>query len=139
MKSFFEEYPLKIDKKFPHHYIIGVKANDCVMSTNRGEIYLKYGPLYFTNEDVENLQKALALHKDKMLPTKTPLKECLNIYNVSWLLSLNGMQLAAKTNNCTLHHFTTEIEMDDQSFVDFVKLCNTDKYSFQMLMKARIG
>ena len=58
-------FDLKVVDKRPHHYIIGVQIRT-MRSSNPGQMFLKYGPVYFTNDDVEKVSQSLTLLDDKI-------------------------------------------------------------------------
>jgi hypothetical protein len=127
---------LKIDKKFKHHYIFSVKAKP-MKSDNPGEMYLKHGPIHFTNKDVVNVQNALILSQDKLF--KTDRKQALKNFKCTDVVgSIGSLQLAANANECTVHHFSSEFELDDNWFVELVKRANASPFDKELLMKAKV-
>lgn len=127
---------LKTDPKLPHHYIIGV-AMRTLQDKNPGEVYLKYGPVYFTNEDVKQVGDAMMLSKDKLFPTTN--KEALEITETRSLVhTLSSMKMSAKVNMVTLHHFASEFELEEGYFEGLVKLSNRATYMKEMLKEAKI-
>jgi hypothetical protein len=129
---------IKADKKRPHHYLIGVAIHPASNKQNAGQFYVKYGPLYFHHEDIEELQHAVYMVKDKVF--KTTNKEAVEMSGRKELiLSISSMELAAKFNQCTLHHFSSDVIIDDHYFDTIVKLANTiDSYK-ELLYKSSIG
>ena len=121
-------FDLQTDEKFPHHYIIGVAMRD-LRSKNPGERWLKYGPVYFTNKDVENIADALTLLDDKIY-TKIYTMKPGQIYETmecnELIMALIGMRLAAQANSATVHHFSLEYSIDDaeEFFVGYVARAN---------------
>jgi len=102
---------LKVDPKLFHHYIIGVAIHS-MRSSHAGEMFLKYGPIYFTNDDVERVQDAALLSVDKVF--KTSLKEAASIHDCNDLImSLTALKLSASANDSSLHHFSCEFEIPD--------------------------
>ena len=128
---------LKIDPKFPHHYLICIGIQD-LYSSNPGKIILKYNPIHFTNEDVYKVSKAIVLSKDKLFKTK--IEDSLAIHDESKLVhTVNSLLCSARANGCTIHHFSTEIEVDDSWFEAFVELANIkDSRTLRLLVDARI-
>lgn len=130
---------IKTDSKNPHHYLIGVRINDSIWSDNVGKLRLSYGPIYYTNDDVENLKNALMLSKDKLLHTN--LNEALEIFNCSNLQTeIHGMKLAITSNKGSLHHFSSEVKFSDAEewFESFVEMANTIPKNKQQLKEAKI-
>ncbi len=131
-------FELKVDPKIPHHYIIGVAMHD-MRSEKAGKMFLKYGPVYFTHEDIKRVQDAALLSVDKVF--KTTSKEASDIHDCRELVvSLSGMRMAASANQATLHHFSSEYEIVDfKTFFDgYVKNANKSKSMRKGLMDARI-
>jgi hypothetical protein len=128
---------LNIDERRPHHFIIGVAQYE-LRSSKRGQIYLKYGPLRFTNADVKRLQDASLLSRDEVFRTTN--EEAIKIHGVEEFVStFSAMQLSAAVNQCTLHHFSSEHDIDDEWFEEFVKLANENKEAEELLFNAIIN
>jgi len=123
--DYIKLYNLKVDPKIPHHYIIGI-ATRSVLSKNPGEIYLKYGPIYFTNDDVVQVAEALQLSKDKLF--KTTSEEALSGRGVSQLVaSLTALTMIARMNEASLHHFSSEEEISKEDFEYLIKTAKTER------------
>jgi hypothetical protein len=128
---------LKTDSKLPHHYIIGVCVHPATAGKQAGKIYLKYRPIHFTNKDVESMQHAAMLAEDKLF--KTTNSEAIAAVGCERLSNeLSSMKMAASANQCTLHHFSTEFETDEESFETIVKLANNLNYYKDLLKKSSI-
>lgn len=131
------KFEIKTDPALPHHYIIGVSVKPATSGNNAGKLYLKYGPLYFTNNDVEEVQHAVLLSNDKLF--KTSHSEALAIVEKKSLVSfIWAMKVASGFNQCTLHHFSCEFETDTESFETIVKVANIDPYFRDLLKKSEI-
>jgi hypothetical protein len=129
-------FDLKIDPKLPHHYIISVGMKP-MTDKDAGKIYLKHGPLYFTNQDVENVRSAAILSKDKLF--KTDSKQALqNFKCLEIASSIRGMQLAAYANDCTVHHFSSAFVIGLDWFETLVDLANTSEHNKELLEKSRV-
>lgn len=127
---------LKIDKSLPHHYLIGVAAKP-MTSKNVGEIFLKYGPLYYNNNDVKRMTNVIARSTDKIYVQSQ--LEAAKAENCTELIySISAMKISCQVNECTIHHFSSAEKLDDNDFVLLVKLANTDKISRKKLKEARI-
>ena len=127
---------LKIDKSLPYHYLIGVAAKP-MTSKNVGEIFLKYGPLYYNNNDVKRMSNVVARSTDKVyVQSQLEAAEAENCTEM--ISSISAMKISCSVNECTLHHFSSAEKLDDDDFVLLVKLANTDKSSKKKLMEARI-
>jgi len=130
-------FDIKADPNRPHHYLIGVAVYPATNRKNAGKMYVKYGPLYFNHKDIEELQHAVMMVKDKVF--KTTNKEALEMSERRELvLDISSMQLASHHNQCTLHHFSSDLLIDDDYFDLIVKLANTiDSYK-DLLYKSSI-
>lgn len=130
---------IKADPKLCHHYIIGVAMRSMNAGPKqRGKMFLKYGPIYFHHKDIENVQNAALMSIDKVF--KTSPKEASEMYDCSSLvIGITGMKMAAAANQATLHHFSSEYEIDDDWFDGFVKNANISKSIRRQLDDARIS
>jgi hypothetical protein len=127
---------LNIDPKRPYHYIIGVGVKS-MRHADPGKLYLKYGPLKFTNDDVKKVRDAKVLSEDKLFPTSS--KEALDINECSEVVgSLTAMTMAARANDCTLHHFSSEFPFRDEDFETIVNSANVSKSSMKLLKDSKI-
>jgi hypothetical protein len=121
-------FKLKVDPELNHHYIIGV-AMYGMNSSTPGKMFLKYGPVYFQNKDVENVGDCLVLSKDKIYKNIYQVKntQLYEMYNCSELImALTGLRLAAEANNASLHHFSSPEELynPEKFFEGYVKRAN---------------
>jgi len=127
---------LKIDKSLPYHYLIGVAARP-MTSKNVGEFFLKYGPLYYSNDDVKRMANVVARSTDKVYKqSQTEAAAAENCTDI--ISSISAMKLSCNANGCTMHHFSSAEKFTDEDFVLLVKLANTDKVSRKKLKEARI-
>lgn len=132
-------FKIKADPKLPHHYIMGVSIYN-MNSSRSGEMYLKYGPVYFSHKDIMKVQDTVLLSMDKVFKTTT--KEAADIHECrALIISLNGLKLAASVNGVSLHHFSSESEIPDywEWFKFFVKNSNKSETSKRKLLNARIS
>lgn len=128
---------LKIDPNLPIHYLIGVAVYAHPRSKKRGHLFLKYGPIVFTNQDVENLKFALETHKGELI--KTTLERSLKIFDVSSLVSeIGAFKMSCQVNTCTIHHFSSSEAFDDDYFEHMIELANKDKTMNEFLMDAEV-
>lgn len=127
---------LKTDPKLPHHYLISVGCTT-MRSGIPGKLFLKHGPLYFTNKDVEKLQGATILSKDKLF--KTSEKQALiNFDCLDLVRTIRSMELAASANECSIHHFSSKFKIGEQWFIDLVRLANTMEHNMELLTQSRV-
>ena len=127
---------LKVDPKRPHHYVIGVAVKS-MRNNDPGKVYLKYGPVYYSNEDVAKVRDAKLLSEDRLF--KTSSSDALSINECSQLVhSLTAMKHSASANDCTLHHFSSEHTLDDEVFKTLVETANFSKSSMKLLTDSRI-
>lgn len=129
-------FDLKIDPKLFHHYFITVGMAD-MNSKNPGRMFLKHGPLYFCNDDVENVRSALILSNDRLFETDQ--KQALKNFDCYVIAgSIRAMQLASNANNCSMHHFSSEYKIDDEWFVTLVTVANTSQYNKELLQQSKM-
>ena len=127
-------FNLKIDPKLPHHYIISVGVKS-MTDKDPGKFFLKHGPLYFSNDDVKNVQNAAILSKDKLFKTKQ--KKALEIFEcLDLTASISAMKLASAANQCTMHHFSSEHFIEDSWFETLVKVANTSEHNSELLKQS---
>jgi len=130
-------FPLKVDPKLFHHYLIGVAMHGLRAKQKAGQLFLKYGPVYFTNDDVDKVLTAVMLSDDKLF--KTSEKEALEIHGCKDLVTnIGAMRMSINVNQGTLHHFSSEYEIDDDSFRLIVDLANRSKSNKELLDKSRV-
>ena len=129
-------YKLNIDPKLFYHFFISVGIKD-MHSDKRGEMYLKHGPLKFTNDDVKKMQDSAMMSVDKLFETTT--KEALAMNGMSELSSsIWAMQITAAANNCTIHHFSSDGDIEDTFWKDFIKRANNNEHERRILLDAKI-
>ena len=129
-------YELKIVPKLFYHFFISVGVRD-MHSDRRGEMYLKHGPLKFTNDDVKKMQDSAMMAADKLFETTS--KEALAMNGMSELSSsIWSMQIATAANNCTIYHFSSEGDIEDTFWKDFIKRANKNEHERRMLLNAEI-
>jgi len=127
---------LKVDKSLPHHYLIGIAVEDA-KSKNAGQFYLKYGPVYYHNNDVAKVATAVSRCTDKIYE-QTQL-EAIKVEGCEDLvLSISAMRLSCAANSCTMHHFSSADKFDDDYFVTLVEASNNSKSTRQKIKDARI-
>ena len=134
---------LKTDPKLPYHYIIGV-AIENAKSKTPGKLYLKYGPLFFTNDDVKKMQLGQQLSDDHIY--KKIYKMTNNeIYKMTDCLTLitmfSGLFIASKINDASIHHFSCNFKHDDMNtfFTNMVCFANDiESMDRQQLNRAKI-
>jgi len=130
-------FNLNLDPMRPIHYIIGVQVNRDTMAEDRGKLFLKYGPIVYTNEDVIN--RHIAIKTSQMEYPKTTLKKALESYG---LLSLNTelemMKKSCRANDATMHHIYTDMALLDEDLVNFVDTANICNHTLKKLKDAEI-
>jgi len=123
---------LKTDPKLPHHYIISVGMHPVTAGKEAGKLFLKHGPVYFHNNDVDRLRDATMMAEDKVF--KTTQKEALKMYDVQNIVaSISVMKLAAVVNQCTVHHFSSTYKMHDEDFETLVTAANVSPSTRRLL------
>ena len=131
-------FNLKIDKRFPYHYIFSV-ANKVNKKTFDAKVqyYIKHGPICFTNSNVVDLYQAIQVSRDKMF--KSTIEEGLEMYDVTSLVtSLSAMLMSARCNDCTLHHISSEIEISETLLLELVEKSSTSKIFRKILSDSLI-
>ena len=129
-------FDLKTDANLPHHYIINV-AIQSLRSKDPGKMFLKHGPMYFTNDEVDRVRSAAILSQDRLF--KTSSEQALKNFNCLGLArSIRAMQLSGQANDCTTHHFSSPVKLDDEWFVTLVDLANTSEQNKDLLKKSRM-
>ncbi len=127
---------LKCIPERPYHYIIAIAIYPAT-SKNIGKMYLKYRPICFTNDDIEKMQLAYMLSKDKLF--KSSSSEALNCFGCSELAqSITAIKLGASVNQCTLHHISSETPIEEETFDMIVKIAHTSDHIKQLLKEAII-
>lgn len=134
-------FDLKTDPDLPYHYLIGVCMKD-LTSSDPGKLFLKYGPVYLTNKDIEEIQECLILMSDKIYTAIYKMKktEIYNNSNCKELVStISFMKIACQANHCTMHHFSSEVEIKnaDKFFDEMVERCNYDQTEKKRLIDAK--
>lgn len=131
-------FELRVDPNAPHHYLIGVAVYAATAGSKAGKLYLKYGPIYFTNKDVEQVRDSCHLTKDKIYKS---IYEMTNseIYHMmgcnDLIMSIFGLKMACEANQATIHHFSCEIKLDnaDNFFEGLVERANKNEREKQQL------
>jgi len=126
----------KYSKDRPHHYFIGVAVKPA-NSSSPGELYLKYGPIYISNEIIDKILNSLMRMKDEVFK-QTPaeamkIEECYELG-----IELSMMKVSCEVNQCTIHHISTSEKWDDEMLVEFVRLANKSEDLRKKLQESRI-
>jgi hypothetical protein len=129
-------YELKADPKLPHHYFVAVEMKP-MNSNNAGKMFLKYRPFYLNHSQIEKFRDIALLTQDKLFQTSQV--EALEMYGLRDVAKEFAMlKLSAKVNQCTMHHFSSEFEIDEEWFASFVDQANSSKISKEKLLNAKI-
>lgn len=106
-------------------------------SSNPGRFQLKYGPVYYTNNDIDLVAKALSLSKDKLFKTST--EEAMKVHDCEELIvTISAMLFSAKVNHASIHHFVTEEKVNEEWFESLVESANSVESSRRLLFDSRI-
>jgi len=131
------KFDIKTDPKLFHHYIIGVGIYPATSGDKAGNYFMKYRPVYFTNDDVESLEHASMLSVDKLF--KTSSSEAVACVGKTKLVNtLLAMRMSATANQCTLHHFSVEFEVDDEDLNNIVNAANYSNHYKYLLKESLI-
>lgn len=129
-------YKLKADSKLPHHYFIAVAVRS-MKSAEPGKMYLKYKPFYFNHEQIEKFRDVALLTQDRLFLTTQ--KEALKMHGLDGIAkTFAAFKLAASVNLCSIHHFSSEYEIEEKWFKSFVKNANHSKSIKEKLLGAKI-
>lgn len=132
-------FHLKADLKYPHHYIIGVSNDEKHPET----IFLKYGPIYFSNDDVEKLNDSLMLLDDKIYTDIYKMSPS-DIYDMlgcsSLMMSFISFKLILQSKLAAVYYFPYAFEVSDpyEFFRSYVERANENKLEKEGLKNARI-
>lgn len=130
-------YELKADPKLPHHYFVAVAIKP-MNSDDPGKMYLKYRPFYVSHSQIEKFRDAALITQDKLFQTSQ--SEALQMHGLEGKAQEFAMlKLSAKVNLCTIHHFSSEHEIDEEWFDTFVNNANSTKSTKEKLLNAKIN
>jgi hypothetical protein len=131
------KFDIKTDPKVYHHYIIAVAVHAATSGELAGKMYLKYVPIHFTNDDIKEMQYAAIISNDKLF--KTTSSEAIKAIGREKLAaSISGVCMSAALNQCSLHHFQSNYEMDEKDFETIVNAANISDYFKEKLRSSRI-
>ena len=129
---------LNIDKNRPYHYLIGVCVHSAQSGKNAGKLYLKYGPVKFTNHDIANVRDALRMANDGWI--KVDQSQALKNFGCRDLVCMiSAMLYSLRANMGTLHHFSSEFELENEFFEKMVKRANNSKHDRDLLSRSEVG
>jgi len=130
-------FNLNLDPLKPIHYIIGVQVNKDTMAEGRGKLFLKYGPIVYTNEEVIEYQ--IAIKQSQMEFPKINLEQALKNCKLSPLIvEFDMMRQSCRANDATMHHFCTDFALMDEDLINFVDAANFSKDTFRKLKDSEI-
>jgi hypothetical protein len=138
-EELYQLFGLKVDPLQPHHYIISIGIHPATSSMEQaGKFYLKYRPIHFTNEDILNIAKARTAMEDKIFKTKPD--EAIKMFNCQELIhNLSMIAQGSAINNCSLHHFSADFEIEEDYFETLAEFANKFQNEKELLAKSRIG
>jgi hypothetical protein len=111
---------IKADKNFPYHYIVSVGCYSGINEPRTGQFYLKYKVVSFTHDDIEKVRSAIMLGSDQLF--KTNMKDAMNLCECNELVStLSSLKFACRANIISMHHFSSEYEIDEDWFKNIVE------------------
>ena len=130
------EFIPKYSKDLPHHYFFSV-AMQPLTSKDAGKMYLKYGPVYVHNDDIDKVCNAMIRMNDEVF--KQSSSEAMEIEGCSQLgHTMAAMRVSTRINNCTMHHISSREKFDEETLVEFVRMANTCADLKQKLMESQI-
>ncbi|MFW9871476.1 MAG: hypothetical protein ACFFG0_00030 [Candidatus Thorarchaeota archaeon] len=129
-------HKLNADPKLQHHYFIAVAIKQ-MSSDSPGEMFLKYRPFYLNHKQIKKFLEVSLLTQDKLF--RTSQDEALKMHGLSEIAkSFYLFKLAAKVNQCTLHHFSSESEINEEWFKTYIKSANKHRRTREQLFSAKI-
>jgi hypothetical protein len=127
---------LKYDPEMPHHYFICVMMNPLNMS-DPGKFVLRYGPVHFTNDDIDKMQLVIITIQDKIY--KINAKEAMLNQDVYWLYdALVSCKLVADAEKGVICHYTSEEKLPREYFETLVESANNSNYGRRLIENARV-
>ena len=132
------KFAIKSNPEKPYHYIIAVAVHPATSGVElAGQMFLKYRPIHFTNDDIEKLQHAAIISKDKLFETSN--SEAFAMVGMTqFAAEFSSFKMASMANLCSLHHFETDFEVDEDDFALIVDLANTSDYFKEKLKNSSI-
>lgn len=130
-------FKVKTDKSLPYHYIIGVEITNA-RSGDPGKFRLKYGPISYHNKDVEKIASCQVRMCDELF--KQSRLEALKAEGLYELFSeLSMLQLSCNANDCSIHHFSSQLELSGEDLKTFVEAANYSEETRKKLDASRIN
>lgn len=118
-------FKIKADRSLPHHYIVGVEVTNA-QSSNPGRFRLKYGPVYYQHKDIEKIENCILRIKDELFrQSREDALRAEGLYEIAEQLAM--MQLSCHANGCTIHHFSSAFQLEDEDIVTFIEAANVSK------------
>jgi|WetSurSiteA1Bulk_404760.scaffolds.fasta_scaffold00793_6 hypothetical protein len=138
-EELYQLFGLKVEPLRNHHYIISIGIHPATASMEQaGKFYLKYRPIHFTNDDILNVAKARTTIEDRVFKTKPD--EAMKMFNCQELIhNLTMISQGSAANNCTLHHFSADFEIEEDYFEMLADLANKFPYERELIARSRIG
>jgi len=118
-----------------YHCLAGIAVKSA-RSKDAGKFYLKYF-LKYDESEVEKAKRAIEMSENKIW--KTSIKEALQAQGESQLINiLHSFVLAVNANDATIHHFTSDSEIEEDCIANIVELSNTITYYKDLLNESKI-
>jgi len=128
------------DNEIIHHYLIAVAVESAV-SSNPGKMYMKYLPIHWTSEDTKKLNIAKETSECKLFPSGITMDQALDMFakdSRHLLSTMDGFFMSVIANQCSIHHFTSEFEIEEIWFEELANMANTIESSKELLNKSKI-
>ena len=119
-----------------YHYIIGV-ATYPATSKKAGKFYMKYF-IKYSKEVLEEIILVETMVRNKMWPT-TYEEALKGTKHIKIINNFNGLLIAARINQTTLHHFITDFEVEEKFFSEIVELANKVESQKKLLDESKIS
>ena len=132
---------IKADPRLQHHYIIAVGIKNTTGNIEAaGNFFVKYVPFHFTHEELVNFMKGIALSEDPLYTKQYQVSrsDCMKIMECEKFVMIRPMFMAAKVNNCSIHHFSSEFEISEEYFDSLAKTAKYSSESRRLLNESRM-
>lgn len=121
-----------------NHYYIGVAVHP-MTSDKPGRKFLKYGPLCFNDDDISNVELCNSIIDFKNIISGISVSEAMEITNCSSKMNEFSMFLAScRINQCSVHLFKFDGEIEDEWFQMVVEKSDEIKYFNELLQKSKV-
>ena len=119
--------------------LFGVAVKSAKCGDNAGKFFLKYGPIYYQEKDLENTKEAKFLFEDKLLPSGITRDQACEITGCDSLLRTFSMFVrSCDANDATMHLFKTEEKLEEDYIEMLIENANNHKSFRKILNNSKI-